>query len=390
MSADLMRALVYDKSSMPWDTTRGFVLREMPRPVLDPRDPLDADNAIVKVIYAGFCGSDRGIWHRTAFKGSIFDSLKREGKTTRIIGHELVGEIVAVGPVAAARYGYRTKDIVSAESHIICGTCYQCRIGQTHICSRDVIIGIARDGCFAEYIKLPAQVLWPTDPRRIKLKVAAVQEPFGNAVHACTVTDIRGKTVGVFGCGTIGLFVVMIAKAFGATRVIGVEPVPKNQAMARELGADEVIAPLPENAPKNGWGADEELVKSVRAATGGIGVDVAIEMAGFNSSVNNAIQSARRGGEVVLFGLKQGTFKIEAFDRMIVNGISLHSVIGRRIFATWYITRNLLEDKSNGIQRHIHGTILGGGEETVVHIADFEPGSFERRLAEWPKLLIQF
>ncbi len=390
MAADLMRALVYDKSTMPWDTTRGFVLREVPRPVLDPADPADADNVIVKVIYAGFCGSDRGIWHRSAFKGAIFESLKREGKTTRIIGHELVGEIVAVGRAAAARYGYRPKDIVSAESHIICGTCYQCRIGQTHICSRDIIIGISRDGCFAEYIKLPAQVLWPTDPRRIKLKVAAVQEPFGNAVHACTAVDIRGKTVGVFGCGTIGLFVIMIAKALGATRVIGVEPIPKNQAMARELGADEVIAPLPENAPKNGWGADDELVKAVRSASGGIGVDVAVEMAGFNTSVNNAIQSTRRGGEVVLFGLKQGTFKIQAFDRVIVNGLNLHSVIGRRIFATWYITRNLLEDKSNGIQRHIHGTILGGGEETVVHIQDFDPASFERRLAEWPKLLIQF
>ena len=113
-------------------------------------------------------------------------------------------------------------------------------------------------------------------------------------------------------------------------------------------------------------------------------------MAGYNTSVNNAVQSTRRGGEVVLFGLKQGNFRLESFDRMIVNGINLHSVIGRRIFATWYVTRNLLEDRSNGIQKHIHQTILGGGEETVVHIDDFEPGAFERKLAAWPKLLIQF
>jgi threonine 3-dehydrogenase len=391
MAADLMKALVYDKSTMPWDSTRGFVRREIPRPVLDARvDPADAENVLVKVIYAGFCGSDRGIWNRTAFKGAIFDSLKREGKTVRTIGHELVGEIVAVGERAAARYGYHPKDIVSAESHIICGTCYQCGIGQTHICSRDVIMGIGRDGCFAEYIKLPAQVLWPTDPRRIKLKVAAVQEPFGNAVHACTAVDIRGKTVGVFGCGTIGLFVIMIAKALGATRVIGVEPVAKNQEMARQLGADEIIAPGSASAAAHGWAADDEVVRAVREAAGGIGVDVAIEMAGFNSSVNNAIQSTRRGGEVVLFGLKQGNFKLQAFDRLIVNGINLHSVIGRRIFATWHITRNLLEDKSNGIQKHIHGTILGGGEETVVHIDDFSPETFERKLAAWPKLLLQF
>ena len=88
----------------------------------------------------------------------------------------------------------------------------------------------------------------------------------------------------------------------------------------------------------------------------------------------------------MLFGLKQGNFKLQAFDRLIVNGINLHSVIGRRIFATWHITRNLLEDKSNGIQKHIHGTILGGGEETVVHIDDFSPEAFEKKLAAWPKL----
>ena len=121
-----------------------------------------------------------------------------------------------------------------------------------------------------------------------------------------------------------------------------------------------------------------------------IGPDVSMEMAGFNSSVNNAIQSVRRGGEVVLFGLKQGNFHVQAFDRMIVNGLALHSVIGRRIFETWYITRNLLEDRSNGIQDRIRDVILGGGEEAVVHIEDFTPDGFEETLAAWPKPLIQF
>jgi len=386
-----MKCLVFDKSSMAWDKSRGFIRREVPAPVLDEKlDPGDADNVLVKVIYAGFCGSDRGIWNRTAFKGMIFDSLKREKKSTRIIGHEMVGEIVQVGSRAQARFGYGLKDIVSTESHIICGTCYQCRIGQTHICSKDVIIGIGRDGCFAEYIKLPANVLWPTDPRKIKMKVAALQEPFGNAVHACTTADLRGKTVAVFGCGTIGLFVIMVARALGATRVIGIEPNPDNVAMARKLGADDVIPlDLSRSAPHS-WSSDKELVKEVRAAFGGIGPDVCMEMAGFNSSVNNAIQSARRGGEVILFGLKQGNFHIQAFDRVIVNGLTLHSVIGRRIFETWYITRNLLEDRTNGIQDKIAEVILGGGEEAVVHIDEFTPESFEKTLSEWPKPLIQF
>jgi threonine 3-dehydrogenase len=388
---DQMLALVYDKATMPWDTTRGFERRAMPRPRLDAaQDPLDADRVVVKVIYAGFCGSDRGIWHRTAFKGMIFDSLKREEKTTRIIGHEMVGELVEVGDRAARQYGLRPKDIVSTESHIICNVCYQCRIGQTHICANDIIIGIAQDGCFAEYIKLPAQTLWPTDPRRIKLSVAALQEPFGNAVHAASVADLRGRTVAVFGCGTIGLFVIMVARALGATRVIGIEPLAKNIEMARRLGADDVIPLDPHHAARNGWSADKDLVRQVREAFGGIGADVCLEMAGYNTSVNNAIQSTRRGGDVILFGLKQGNFRIQALDRMIVNGITLHSVIGRRLFQDWYTTRNLLEDRSNGIQDRIQEVILGGGREAVVHIADFSPEAFEQVLAAWPKPLIQF
>ena len=387
MAATMMKSLVYDKSSMPWDKTRGLLAMEMPAPVLDDDD---GDNVLIKVIYSGFCGSDRGIWNRTAFKGMIFDSLKREGATTRIIGHETVGEVIAVGSKVTSRFGINVKDIVSAESHIICGTCYQCRIGQTHICSQDVIIGIGRDGCFAEYIKLPANVLWPTDPRKIKMKVAAVQEPFGNAVHSCTTADLRGRTVAVFGCGTIGLFVIMIARALGATRVIGIEPNPANQKMARQLGADDVIPVKLRPQSAHSWTADKELVAQVRSAFGGIGADVSMEMAGFNSSVNNAIQSTRRGGEVILFGLKQGNFHIQAFDRVIVNGLNLHSVIGRRIFETWYITRNLLEDRTNGIQDRIADVILGGGEDAVVHIDEFSPESFEKTLAAWPKPLIQF
>ena len=386
-----MKTLVYDKASMPWDKTRGFSKRQMPTPVLDEKlDPTDGDAVLIKVIFAGFCGSDRGIWNRKAFKGHIFDSLKREKATTRIIGHEMVGEIVQIGSRVGETFGYAPKDIVSTESHIICGTCHQCMIGQTHICARDQIIGISRDGCFAEYIKLPARVIWPTDKRKISLKVAALQEPFGNAVHACMAADLRGKTVGIFGCGTIGLFAIMIAKALGAARVIGVEPVEKNREMARRLGADAIITPDLTKTGAHAWAADKEIVRAVRDEARGIGVDVSLEMAGFNSSVNNAIQSVRRGGEVVLFGLKQGNFHIQAFDRMIVNGINIHSVIGRRIFETWMVTRNLLEDESNNIQKNIRNVILGGGRETVVHIDDFEPESFEKKLNEWPKLVIQF
>src|SRR5690606_10397351 len=127
--------------------------------------------------YAGFCGSDRGIWWRKAFGDMILGSLAEEGRTKRIVGHELLGEIVEVGSRVTEKYGYRVGDVVSTESHIVCGTCVQCRLGESHVCARDKIIGISLDGCFAEYIKLPAKALWPTDLSKIRPEVAAIQEP---------------------------------------------------------------------------------------------------------------------------------------------------------------------------------------------------------------------
>lgn len=385
-----MTALVYDKEKDPWDDTTGFRRVEVEKPFLDEAaDPSDAENVIVKTIYAGLCGSDRGIWFRRAFKGMIFDSLRREKKVRRIIGHEMIGEIVDLGSLAARKYGYRPKDIVSTESHIICGKCYHCRTGETHICSDDIIIGISRDGCFAEYIKLPAQTLWATDTSKIRMKVGAIQEPFGNAVHVCTKVDLRGKTVTVFGCGTIGLFAILIAHALGASRVIGVEPDPKHREMALALGADEVI-PVTFKEGASPWKSDPDVVRAVKAACPPEGPDVCLEMAGPEPSVNNAIKSVRRGGDVVLFGIKSGNFKIEDFDRIILNGVTLHSVIGRRIFQTWYITKGLLESQTNGIQQKIYDVILQGGKETIVDIADFKPSTFAKKLTSHPKILLKF
>ncbi len=390
MSRDgTMLALVYDSARDAWDTTKGFRKAEVPRPRLDEAaSPEDSTCAIVKTSYAGVCGSDRGIWFRTSFKGMILDSLAAEKKTCRVIGHEMVGEVVELGRVARARTGLRVGETVAAESHIVCGRCVQCRLGEFHVCSDNLILGITIDGCFAQYVKVPARVLWPTDETKIRLEVAAIQEPFGNAVHACTRVDMRGRSVAVFGCGPIGLFTILIARALGAARVLGVEPNPRNRSMAKALGADEVFDPGPPGpAP---WAANAALVQDLLEATGGVGVDVAVEMAGHNSSVNNALRAARRGGDVVLFGLKSGDFTIQGFDRVIVNGLTLHAVIGRQVFRTWYVTRSLLEDRANGIQSKIFDVILAGAKETVVPAASFDAAAFERKLTEHPKLLLKF
>jgi threonine 3-dehydrogenase len=318
----------------------------------------------------------------------IYDSLDAEKRDVRVIGHELFGEIVAVGSRASRELGLKPGDTVSTESHIICGTCYQCRVGDTHVCADNKIIGISTDGCFADLVKLPARMLWSTDTRKVRPEVAALQEPFGNAVHACTRVNLRGKRVAIIGCGTIGLFAVAVAKALGAHTIIGVEPMPSHIEMAKKLGADHVLVPA--NTAGDVFEHDPELAKKIRSLTDGVGVDVALEMSGQNASVNNAIAAVRRGGAVILFGLKSGAAVIEDLDRVIVDGISLHSVVGRRIFETWHITRNLLESRDPNIHDLIYQVILHEGKGTVMELARFEAGAFEERITEFPKVLLSF
>ncbi len=387
--ADTMWALTFDRSRESWDDSTGLVKERVPIPRLDEPDGVDRSNVIIKVKYAGFCGSDRGIWWRKSFGDMILSSLTAEGRDKRIVGHELLGEIVAVGDRVGPKYGYAPGQIVSTESHIVCGVCHQCRVGDLHVCADDKIIGISRDGCFAEYVKLPAKALWPTDLSRIRPEVAAVQEPFGNAMHACQATELRGKTVAIIGCGTIGLFAILIARGMGASRIIGVEPDAKHAALARQLGCEVVLTPArpPEGAPH---ASDPALISAVQELTGGVGVDVAMELAGFNSALNNAVKITRRGGHVVLFGVKNGDAVIEDFHRIIMNGLQLHAVVGRQIFGTWELTRSLLENQANGIQDAIYTIILNSGDGTIVDIDSWEAGAFERIIRANPKVLIRF
>ncbi|WP_437732283.1 zinc-binding dehydrogenase [Sorangium sp. So ce1335] len=388
--SDTMWALTYNREKQPWESTVGLSRDEVERPAInEAKDYHDRASVLVKPIMTGFCGSDRGIWFRTAFKDMIFGSLDRDRKATRTIGHELLGRVVDLGTDARRTFGLEVGDIVSTESHIACGACYQCRIGDTHVCADDKIIGISEDGCFAELVKLPAKNLWRTDIARIRPEVAAVQEPFGNAVHACTKVNLRGKRVAIFGCGTIGLFAVAIARAMGAIYIIGVEPAERNAEMARRLGADVVLRPH-KASPERPHASDPELTERVRKLTDGVGVDVVLEMSGVNSSVNNAIHAARRGGDVILFGLKSGDAVIENFDRLIVDGISLHSVIGRRIFETWHITRHLLESRDPNIHDLIWEVILNRGQGTVFDFEDYDPATFQEAISSHPKVIIRY
>lgn len=402
-----MKALVFDTTLGGWDETRGFELQDVPEPVLDEKkNPADAFAAILKVHFAGICGTDRGIWNRAAFKDQILASIKAEGKTRRILGHEFFGEIVKLGSKAntVSLSPLKVGDFVAPESHVICNKCFQCLRGEKHVCTNEKILGISHDGGFAEFAKIPAHILWKTNTGKIRPELGALEEPFGNAVHAASKVPLKDKTIAVFGLGPIGLFLTLVARGLGASTIIGVEPNPVSIDMAKRLGIDYVIplsvrnSPLSRGAlrPEVGGGVsvpahhrDEAVIKKIEELTGGLGVDVSFEMAGFNSSFNNAIFATRRGGDVIAFGIKTGDFVLEDYNRFIVRGITVHAVIGRRIPETWETTQKLFADTKNKIQENIWNIILEGGKDTVLPLGDYTKEKFEAMMAKHPKILIQ-
>jgi threonine 3-dehydrogenase len=379
-----MQALVFDKSKTDWETSKGFDKVEVPEPVLNEGDE---DKIIIKVAYAGVCGTDKGIWNRQAFKDPILNTvdeqIKSGGNPYRIIGHEFFGQVKDKGS--------RIKDInigdmVACESHVVCNKCFQCLNGQKNVCTNEKILGISVDGGFAEYAKVPAQVAWKTDISKIRPEIAAMQEPFGNAVHAASKVDLKGKTAAIFGLGPIAQFLVLIARGLGAKTIIGVEPKDTSLEMGKQLGVDELI----QITPGKDYHQDQNITDKIIKLTGGLGADVAFEMSGSNSSVNNAIASVRRGGDVILFGLKTGDFTFEDFNKLVMKGITMHCVAGRQIWETWEITKKLMEDKQNGVQEKLWSVLLNKGEGTILPFADYTKEKFEEMMLTHPKFLIKF
>jgi threonine 3-dehydrogenase len=392
------KGLVIDLSEKSWDESRGFTLTDLPMPTLDEaNNPQDAVSVILKVRYAGVCGSDLGLWNRVAFKDMFLSSLKRDGKTSRVVGHEFVGEIVEAGSMVKSLYSdpdpqnqakIEVGHLVSGDSHVTCGRCYQCRLGEGHVCRDEAILGISIDGIFAEYVKIPAKNLWGIDESRVRPEIAAIFDPFGNAVHASTKADMRGQRVAIFGAGPIGLFSVLLAQNFGAAKVIVSDINPANLELAKKLGADETIL-IEKKQKAHDWEHDPEVIDRIMELTYGKGVDVSMEMAGPPSSINNAIDSTRRGGNVILFGIKDGDLTIPDFPRVIVRGLTIHNVIGRELFRTWQITQRVMSNKKNGIQQAVWDTILNAGKDTILPLEGFTPEAFEAAHKQHPKLIFK-
>jgi threonine 3-dehydrogenase len=310
-SVETMRA-VRKVSSAP-----GLVLDEVPVPRPSP------DEVLVKIEAASICGTDLHIRR--------WDQWSSERvKPPLTLGHELSGTVVAVG---SAVRDVEEGAYVSAESHVTCGVCFHCRTGKAHMCEQTRILGVDRDGGFADYVAVPASVIWRNDRAKMPPEIACLQEPFGNAVFATSTQDLAGRAVAVLGCGPVGLFTIAIARAFGAGRLLASDHVPFRLDLARVLGADEVVN-VDEVDDVPGW---------FFAQNDGMGVGVVFEMSGALKAIHDAFEIVRHGGNVVLFGIPGQPATIDVAESLIFKNLTVTAVNGREIWETWYTTRWLLE-----------------------------------------------
>ncbi|HPV62307.1 MAG TPA: L-threonine 3-dehydrogenase [Fervidobacterium sp.] len=310
----------------------GLSMEEVEKPTnLGPRDVL------IKVRRASICGTDVHIYEWNEWAQSKI-------RPPMITGHEMAGEVVAIGSAVTR---VKIGDVVTSETHIPCETCYQCKTGRMHVCKNLKILGVDRDGIFAEYAVIPETVLWKFSPE-IPLDYASVMEPFGNAIHTVSSTNLLGKTALISGAGPIGLMAIQVAKVGGATTVIVSEVDPFRIEMAKNNGADVVINPM-----------EKDLVKEVYNQLDD-GVDVLFEMSGSKKALEDGLKCVTMGGEAAVLGLFGKKIDID-FDSLItMRGITVHGITGRRMFQTWRIADELLRTKKVDLSK------------VVTHVLPFE------------------
>jgi threonine 3-dehydrogenase len=297
----------------------GAELREVPVPRPGPGEIL------IRLEAVSLCGTDLHIYRWDPW------AQGRLGKyLPRIFGHEMAGRVVAHGPgTGAVPLGTR----VAAETHLVDWTCYQCRTGREHVCANLRILGVDADGAFAEYMVLPERNAWPSEG--LAPEIAAIQEPMGNAVFATFVEEITTATVAVLGCGPIGLMAVAICRFAGASRVFATDVMPHRREMAARMGSDCVLD------------ATGDVVAEIRRETGGVGVDVVLEMSGADAAIHQAFEMVTNGGRVSLLGLPSRPVTLDLNDAIIFRGLRVYGITGRKLWETWYKTAALLREGLN-------------------------------------------
>lgn len=297
------------------EAAAGLKLERVPVPDIGPTD------ALIRVKYASICGTDLHIFGWDRWSASRI-------KPPLTLGHEFCGYVEAVGTEVR---GLAIGDFVSAEMHVNCGYCRQCRIGQPHICQNLEIIGIDRDGAFAEFVRIPARNVWKIEAG-IPEHYAAILDPLGNAVHTALAGEIAGRTVAVTGCGPIGLMAIAVARACGCSTLFATEVNAHRLALARQMGADVTINP-----------AEQDAVEIVRRETGGAGVDVLLEMSGNAVAIQQGFQMLRAGGRASLLGIPTEPVSLDLVRDVIFKGATVQGIYGRKMFETWVQMTALLK-----------------------------------------------
>jgi threonine 3-dehydrogenase len=292
----------------------GLEIRTVPVPAPGPAEVL------VRVRAGGICGTDLHIEGWDPWAASRV-------RPPRVIGHEFCGTVVTIGSDV---HNVSPGDFVSGESHVSCGRCHLCRRGEAHICERLQIIGVDRDGAFAEFVAMPAQNAWKMSPKT-PVEVAAVMDPFGNAVHTALATDLGTRSVIIMGCGPIGLCAIPIARKAGALSVVAVDVNPYRLRLARRMGADRVLDVRSEDAPK-----------VVRGLTDGAGADVLLEFSGNPQGIRTGLAALRNGGFAALLGLPGRPVELDLANEVIFKEVRLQGIFGRRLWETWYEASALL------------------------------------------------
>lgn len=274
---------------------------------------------LIRVSAASICGTDMHIY-------TWDDWARSRIRIPQILGHEHAGYVESVGSEV---HDVIPGDYVTAETHIFCGKCFLCHTGNAHICRNVEILGVDRNGTFAEYLTVPASVVWHVDPQ-LPPKVATVMEPFGNSVHVVMKAAVPAKNVVILGDGPTGLLAAGVARAAGAAAVWHVGLLDDRLEIAAELGAHKTV-----NA------THEDPVALVDRFTEGLGADVVLEMCGAEGALQQAVDMVRPGGRIIAFGIPARPLTLNTAD-LVFKEVELLGLVGRRIFETWHQAERFL------------------------------------------------
>jgi threonine 3-dehydrogenase len=285
----------------------GLELRDVPVPSIGINDVL------IRVHKTGICGTDLHIesWDPWAAR-TIHPPL--------IVGHEFVGEIVEVGSNVS---DFHPGELVSGEGHVVCGRCRHCLAGRRHLCAHSIGLGVGRDGAFAEYVALPMTNIWQHWPG-IDEDVAAIFDPFGNAVHTALAFPVLGEDVLVSGAGPIGLMATAVVRHAGARHVVVSEPNAFRRELAIRMGATVAVDPR------------QRDLGDVQRELGMVeGFDVVLEMSGNATALRTAIANMAHGGDLAMLGLPTEEIPID-FTEIVFKMLTIKGIYGREMYETWY------------------------------------------------------